>query len=143
MFRLPDSVYNGHEPAFWIVATCAVVLNLAFFASLAMFTRRTRGPLRNAGVFFCVHAVVGAVALPFILAAQNEERVYLSIALWLIDAPLVVLVDSSAFSALESTFNLRSDATVAALYVALGGAVYAILGFVLGLLASMVRRAAA
>jgi hypothetical protein len=87
--------------------------------------------------------VVGAVALPFILAAHNEERVYLSIALWLIDAPLVVLADSNAFSALESTFNLRSDATLAALYVALGGAVYAVLGFVLGLLASLVRRATA
>jgi predicted permease len=132
MLHLPDSVENTHSVAFAVYATYVLLLNVGFFVSLIVWTLRTRNALVNAFGFLLSHTIVGAIALPIVLSEYGDKRFYYSMALWLIDFPILI--------AFGYIFELRSRLHSSCLYLLLGGGVYWIIGFLIGIIASFVRR---
>jgi hypothetical protein len=122
---------QGQGIAHTIYVLCVAALNISFFGSLAVWVARTRNPFATAFGFFLSHLVVGMIALPLLLSVYGDERFVLSMALWLIDLPILWLFDW--------LFEMRSPTKVAFLYLMVGGAAYAVLGFICGSLAWLER----
>ncbi|MBX7074220.1 MAG: hypothetical protein K1X71_13830 [Pirellulales bacterium] len=131
MLRLPLSELDARTIGSWLVIGYAVAFNLWFFMYLGYATITSRGPIANAVRLFLAHTLIGVMTVPFILSAGGELGWVLSFSLLLID-----IVIASFF---EAIFDLPLAWGVAA-YFLLGGGVYLILGFLLGLIAWAVRR---
>jgi hypothetical protein len=132
MLEVPASVENPATLGFWILAAAVLFVNFVFFGSLVFWTVKVRRPIMLACCFFLSHTAVGTLALPVILSARGEMSWYLSLSLVLIDWPIAPYFDSI----FEGPVFRRVT-----LYMLFGGGVYATVGFLVGLIASLVRQA--
>lgn len=113
-------------------SAAALTVNVMFFVSLIFWTLRARTPFLTGCGFFLSHTLVGLVCLPFILSVRGEQRWLYSMSLWLIDLPILPLIAYYG--------EKREVLKLAAGYIVIGGGVYAILGFVVGLIRDFLRR---
>ncbi len=129
MLEVPIAVVQESASAHAIRVVVMVLLDLGFCISLVLWTGLARSPGITALGFFLSHTVAGGL----IISLSGGDPWLVFLCLLLIDWPTLVLWE---WASAESSVLTRVF-----LYVLLGGAPYAVGGYLLGLAARAERRA--